>query len=174
MDRCQECGFDWGCTAGEVLAEIGRWGSSYRAGLTRLLPGEDGDVLIRTRPASGVWSALEYTVHVRDVANFYLDRMRRVLAEDRPTMDAVDFGSMAEERKYNGEDVEDVITRLTDSASSAAEVLGSLEPEEWDRVGVGSEGSERTVLVLSRRLAHDGHHLLLDLGRVLRAVRQSR
>lgn len=172
MKRCQECGFDWDSTGDEVIAEIDRWGDSYRAGLTRLLPGEDGDALIRTRPAPQVWSALEYTVHMRDVASFYLERIQRVLSEDRPTMTAADFAAMAESRHYNDESVEGVLVAFADIANSASALLKSLDDAQWDRVGIGSEGDERTVLVLAGRLAHDGHHHLLDLGRVLRAVRE--
>ena len=173
MNRCEECGFDWDSEPAEVIAEIGRWGTSYRAGLTRSLPGEDREALARTRPAPTVWSALEYTVHMRDVARFYLDRIQRVLNEDRPTMEAANFPSMAETRRYNDEDVEGALDALTTAADSAADLLKSLDSEQWARVGVGSQGDERTVLVLARRLAHDGHHHLLDLGRVLRTVRQA-
>lgn len=173
MRRCGECGFDWDSTRPDVIAEIDGWATAYRAGLTRLLDGENGDELVRTRPAPGVWSAIEYTAHMRDVARFYLERIQRVLSQERPTMAAADFAVMAESLRYNDEHVEDAVTALADFASSASALLKTLDDEQWDRIGVGSEGDERTVLVLGRRLAHEGHHHLLDLGRVLRAVRQS-
>ena len=171
MNRCAECGFDWDATSVDVIADIASWSTAYRAGLTRFLEGEDGDVLVRTRPAPQVWSALEYTVHMRDVVHFYLDRIQRVLSEDRPVMAAADFSTLAQTGRYNDEEIERTLTALDTAAKSAARLLSSLEPAHWARAGVGSEGDERTVLVLARRLAHDGHHHLLDLGRVLRAVR---
>lgn len=174
MRRCDECGFDWDSTATEVIAEIDRWAPAYRAGMTRLLPGESGDDLVRTRPAPGVWSALEYTVHMRDVAKFYLDRIQTVLSEERPPLAAADFASMAETKRYNDEPVDDALTQFADHAASASDLLKSLDDNQWNRVGIGSQGDERTILVLGRRLAHDGHHHLLDLGRALRAVRESR
>ncbi|HUR49915.1 MAG TPA: DinB family protein [Acidimicrobiales bacterium] len=174
MRRCEECGFDWDSTGDEVITEIDRWPASYRAGLTRLLPGEDGEALVRTRPAPLVWSALEYTVHMRDVSRFYLERIQRVLAEDRPVMEAADFTAMAENRNYNDEDVEDALGAFSDLAVTSSTLLTSLEPNHWQRTGIGNEGDERTVLTLARRLAHDGHHHLLDVGRVLRTVRQAR
>jgi len=173
MRLCQECGFDWDSGPDEVVTEIQRLPRAYRAGLTRLLKGEDGDTLVRTRPAPEVWSALEYTAHMRDVLSFYLDRIRRVLAEDRPTMEAADFASMVQERRDGEENVEAVLAALEDGARAASTLLASLDDAQWERVGFGSEGDERSVLVLAGRLAHDGHHHLLDLGRVLRWVRDS-
>lgn len=118
-----------------------------------------------------MWSALEYTAHMRDVLSFYTERIRGVLAEDRPTMAAADFASMADERRYDQEDVTAVLDAVDQGASSASTLLASLAPDDWARVGIGSGGDERTVLVLTRRLVHDGHHHLLDVGRVLRQVR---
>ena len=172
MSRCAECGFDWESPPEDVIPEIERWASSYRAALTRFLAGDDQSQIVRSRPAPDVWSALEYTAHMRDVIDFYRDRIDRVLREDRPAMDAADFSSMAESRNYRDEGVEAVLESLVGGAADVAARLRSLAPEEWDRVGIGSEGDERTVLVLSRRLAHDGHHHLLDIGRGLRQLRQ--
>lgn len=172
MSRCAECGFDWDIGATEVVAEVGRFGQAYRAGLTRFLDGEDGEALVRRRPSPGVWSALEYAAHMRDVAAFYLDRIERVLAEDRPVMAAVGFARLAEERRYAEEHVEPVLDALGRATHKAAARLAGLTTEEWSRVGIGSEGGERTVLVLARRLAHDGHHHLLDIGRGLRHIRE--
>ena len=170
--RCEECGFDWEAKPSDLIGEIDAWPASYRAALTRFLSGEDADALVRTRPAPQVWSALEYTAHMRDVAVFYLDRIERVLAEDRPRMSAADFRSMAESRRYNEDSVDSVLAALSAASTSAAELLRSLDPAQWRRVGLGSDGDERTVMVLAGRLAHDGHHHLLDVGRALRAVRK--
>lgn len=172
MARCAECGFDWDIGTSEVIAEIARFGQAYRAGLTRFLDGEDGEALVRRRPSPGVWSALEYAAHMRDVVAFYLERIERVVSEDRPTMTAVGFADLAEERRYAEEHVGSVLDALAQGADTAAARLADLTPEQWARVGIGSEGGERTVLVLARRLAHDGHHHLLDIGRGLRSIRE--
>ena len=53
------------------------------------------------------------------------------------------------------------------SSSRSVELrLRGLAPEQWNRVGLGVDGEERTLVVLARRLAPDGHHHLMDLDRL--------
>ncbi|HWI03460.1 MAG TPA: hypothetical protein VNT52_06465, partial [Acidimicrobiales bacterium] len=64
--KCQECGFDYETLdPAEIPAALRAFAKRYRAPLTRFLPGEDGDAVVRQRPAEGTWSALEYAAHVR-------------------------------------------------------------------------------------------------------------
>jgi hypothetical protein len=168
--RCDECGFDWDTPSEELVAELASFGQAYEACLT-LLPGEDVSVL-REQPAPTVWSALEYTAHLRDVVDFYGERIHRVVDEERPQLTARDFAALAEERSYNREDPAAVLNQLAQACSATATSLCRVTAGEWQRAGVGSEGDERTVLVLARRLVHDGHHHLLDVRRVLAAARK--
>jgi hypothetical protein len=110
---------------------------------------------------------------MRDVVDFYMDRIERVLREDRPILLAADFASMVETRRYRDEDIEAVLDALDHRSNEGAVQLGQLVAEEWDRVGFGREGGERTVLSLARRLAHEGHHHLIDLEDVLTGLTDS-
>ena len=168
-----ECGFDWDAGADATIAAIAGFPEAYEKCLTRFLAGEDADQLLRARPAPGVWSAVEYAAHLRDVIDFYRDRIERVLTESRPQMHSVGFARLAEERGYATEEIGPVLAAIGDGAREVAGRLRALDRDEWDRVGIGSDGDERSVLVLSRRLAHDGHHHLLDIGRGLRRLRES-
>lgn len=85
-----------------------------------------------------------------------------------------DFASMAEARRYRDEDVEAVLDALDRRATAASEQLARLPAADWGRVGLGSDGGERTGLVLARRLAHEGHHHLADLDDVFRRLTQPR
>jgi hypothetical protein len=176
MSRCDECGFDLEMPADEVAAVVARLGAAYRGRLHDFIAqarARHQPDLIRVRPEPAVWSALEYTAHMRDVVDFYIGRIERVLHENRPTLPAVDFTSMAEIRRYRDEDVETALDALDRRATAASAQLGQLAAEDWSRVGLGSEGGERSVLTLARRLAHDGHHHLVDLQRVLTAVTEA-
>lgn len=175
--HCDECGFDTRTMSeDELVTTIASFARRYRAPLTRFLPGEDGAAVVRRRPAPEVWSALEYAAHVRDVLAFYRGRVERVLAEERPTFDAVGPISPPERvERYHLEDVTGVAEQLAVEATALADLLGSLSPGQWQRVGLSSEGdgAERTVRVLAERAAHDPSHHLLDVGRSLRAARSS-
>ena len=169
MNRCEECGFDWD---GDE-SRLGTFADRYNKPLTRFLPNEDPDVVLRTRPEPAVWSALEYTAHVRDVFAFYRDRISRALTEDRPQYVALDPDAVCIERAYNAEDPADTARSLAEAERELVAVLDGLSDEQWDRVGIGVDGDDRTVRVLARRAAHEASHHMLDIGRVLRAVRQS-
>ena len=157
--------FDWDLSAEDACEVIGGLGEGYRARMGRFIDAPDNSIL-RQRPSPAVWSALEYAAHVRDVIAFYADRIDRVLNEERPQMTAADFSSMPERRGYLHDDPVGVLDAITGSATSIAIRLRSLAPEQWTRIGIGTDGEPRTILVLARRLAHDGHHHLFDLDRL--------
>ena len=102
---CAECGFDFDACEPTTTPEIiGKLGSRYRIPLSRGLADEDLDALLRTRPATGGWSALEYACHMRDVFRLNIFRIERVVAEDRPSFEAADREKVAIDRDYNGQD----------------------------------------------------------------------
>lgn len=108
--------------------------------------------------------------HIRDVIGFYADRIDRVLNEEQPDMIGADFSSLPERRGYLEDDPLEVLDTIYNSSMSVEQVLRSLAPARWSRIGIGTAGDERTTLVLARRLAHDGHHHLLDLDRLVEAL----
>jgi Xaa-Pro aminopeptidase len=173
--RCDECGFDGGSSSNdELVAAVQGFAVRYRAPLTRFLADEgDGVEVLRRRPSPAVWSALEYAAHARDSLDFYVARIERVLAEDRPTLTAVGWSAQAEIRKWNDEEPVAVAGSLAVVVERLAALLASLSASQWERVGLSSEGdgAERTVRVLAERAVHEGHHHLLDVGRSLRAAR---
>jgi hypothetical protein len=171
LRRCEECGFDWDGT--DSVDVIRAAAERYPRPLSRLLTGEDPDVVLRTRPEPRVWSALEYAGHVRDTLDFYCDRVERAVTEDRPQFGPLDHEALCEERRYNEEDAVRTAAGVTEAAVKLADYLDGLDDDQWDRVGLGTDGDERTVRELARRAAHESHHHLLDIGRVLRAVRQT-
>jgi hypothetical protein len=175
--RCDECGFDGDAMSNDALVGTLRgFPRRYRAPLTRFLPDVgDGLAVLRRRPAPEVWSALEYAAHARDSLEFYVERVARVLAEDRPTLHAVGWSTQAEVRGWNDESPTSVADSFAEIAERLASLLESLSESQWQRVGLSSEGdgAERTVRVLAERAVHEGHHHLLDIGRSLRAARSA-
>lgn len=169
-ERCDECGFEYkSLQPGDAAVALRSFPKRYRAPLTRLLPGEDAS-LLRARPEPTVWSALEYAAHVRDVFDAYGERVQRTLVEDGPVFEAIAPDEMAAERRYNEQDPEVVAGELAASAEALAAILDGVPDDGWDRVGF-ARGDERSVLYTAQRAVHEGHHHLLDIGRVMRTVR---
>ena len=172
--RCDECGFVYDDLApGEIPAAIRAFAKRYRAPLTRFLPGEDGDSLVRERPAAATWSPLEYAAHVRDVFASYHGWITQCVTEERPVLEGPGPDEAAELRRYNEDDPVVVADALAANAERLASTVESVPDDGWDRIGLRRD-EERTVLFSARRAVHEGSHHLLDIGRGLRAARDRR
>ena len=155
---CAQCGFSWDATPAEATSEVERAAALYSALLDRL--GAEG---LRQRPDESVWSPIEHVGHVRDVTAFYSDRIEQIVTIDRPRLDAAGFAAMVEARRAVSEDSRAVLAELQDDLLRTSALLARLTLGDWQRVGIGSEGDERTVLDLVRRLAHELCHHRSDL-----------
>ncbi len=169
---CGECGFAYtDLAAADTPAAIRAFGRRFRAPLTRFLKGEDGDALVRTRPAPDTWSALEYAAHVRDVFGNYERWVVQTLAEDRPVLEGPGPDTLAAEGRYNELDPVTVADELAATAERLAATIEAVPEDGWERVGIRRD-EERSVAFTARRAVHEGNHHLLDIGRGLRAVRE--
>ena len=174
-ERCEECGFDADALSpADITAALRSLPRRYRAPLTRFLPGEDGDAVVRRKPDASTWSALEYACHVRDVLDVYAARVQRMLTEDRPTLESMSRDERAARDRYNEQDPGAVADQLADNAERLAGLLDGVAEADWDRTAIHPypEPAPRSLLWMARHVAHEGSHHLLDIGRVLRAVRE--
>jgi hypothetical protein len=172
-ERCEECGWQAASvTTDNAEATVRDLGRQYRAPLTRLLP-TDPDDLLRRRPSATTWSALEYAAHVRDVIALWGGALHKLLTEDRPVVPRPD-PSIADEAAaagdYNALDPTVTADELAANAERMARKVATIGADQWDRVIVlGDE--EMTAIAVARKVAHEGAHHLLDIGRSLRAAR---
>jgi hypothetical protein len=169
--RCEECGFDYEALGpAEIPAAVRAFAKRYRAPLTRFIRDEDGDALVRRRPAPEVWSALEYAAHVRDVFANYDRWIGQCLAEEHPVMEGPGPDELAAAGRYNEDDPGAVADARAANAERLAATIEAVPADGWDRSGI-RRGEERSVLLMARRAVHEGSHHLLDIGRGLRTVR---
>jgi hypothetical protein len=75
------------------------------------------------------------------------------------------FAEAADRDAYNAEVVSFSLDGLTAVADRLAARLRDLGPEDWERVGIGSDGDLRTITRLARSAAYDVQHHLLDVAR---------
>ncbi len=174
LPPCEECGFDYeALDPADAPAAIRAFAKRYRMPLTRFLRDEDGDALVRRRPAPEVWSALEYAAHVRDVFESYDRWIRQILDDERPVLEGPAPNDLATERRYGDDDPATVADALAANAERLAFTVETVPADGWERVGL-RRGEERSVWLHARRAVHEGNHHLLDIGRGLRAVRDQR
>lgn len=170
-ERCAECGFDpTGFGPAELPAAVAVLGKRFRAPLTRFLAGED-DRIVRAHPYPGTWSALAYACHVRDGLAVFDGRIGRMLAEDDPALGWWDHEAAVEAEGYDGQDPVAVAAAVDANATALAATLAAVPGGAWARTGTRRPGEAFTVLGAGRFALHEGHHHLLDIGRVLRAAR---
>jgi hypothetical protein len=170
-ERCPECAFDpGGVAAADLPAAVDGLGRKYQAPLTRFLPGEDASLLV-AHPLEGVWSALAYACHVRDVLAVFDARIARMLTEDAPEFGWWDHEAAVEGDAYETQPTAEVAAAIAANAAALSATLAGVPDDAWDRTGTRGDGELFTVLGAGRYALHEGTHHLLDIGRVLRAAR---
>jgi S-DNA-T family DNA segregation ATPase FtsK/SpoIIIE len=171
---CDECGFDYASEDETTIPErLRKLGGRFGVPLSKFLPGEDGDALLRAHPVEGAWSALEYACHVRDVLLVQRDRVAQVLAEETPTFEPMRRNERAVELVYNEQDPTVVASEVAGAADALAIAFADLTTDQWARTGVYGypEPAERSLVWIGQHTVHELSHHLLDVGRTLRAAR---
>jgi hypothetical protein len=125
--------------------------------------------VVRRRPPTGGWSALEYAAHYRDVLALYEYRIGRVLVRDGVELESEDQDVWAVDRAYNEQPVEEVLAALATNAESMAATIAGVPDDGWDRGGM-REGERITVLWMVQQTVHEGSHHLRDIQRILPEV----
>src|SRR5579884_450019 len=97
------------------------------------------------RPVAGKWSTLEVVCHLADFEPILADRMKRVIAEDRPQLIGADENRFAAALAYNERDMEEELAVIESTRAQLARILRRLPDEALGRVGVHNERGPRTL-----------------------------
>ena len=112
------------------------------------------------RPVPGKWSTLEVVCHVADFDPILADRMKRVIAEDRPQLLGADEKRFAAALAYHQRDVEEELALIERTRGQMARILHTLPDEALGRVGVHNERGELTLeRMLTLATNHVPHHV---------------
>lgn len=111
-------------------------------------------------PIPGTWSIQQLVLHLMDSDLVGSDRMKRVIAEDEPTLLAYDETRFAERLFYEKMDAEAACGIFAENRRMTACVLELLAPADFERVGMHTERGRETLLDLVVGYAdHLDHHL---------------
>jgi hypothetical protein len=114
---------------------------------------------VRARPIPGKWSTLEVVCHLADFEPVYLDRMKVILVEEKPTFFGRDENSFAAKFAYHQRDLGEELNVIESCRQSMTRILRTLPPTDFQRVGVHSEAGEMCFETLLRRVTnHLTHH----------------
>ncbi len=112
------------------------------------------------RPVPGKWSTLEVVCHLADFDPILADRMKRVIAEDRPQLLGADENRFAAALAYHDRDAEEELAIIAQTRSQMAKILRRLPDAALGRVGVHNERGELTLeRLLTMTTNHIPHHV---------------
>ncbi len=115
---------------------------------------------IKARPVAGKWSTLEVVCHLTDFDPIYADRMKRVIAEENPSLPGANENKFAAVLSYHDRDLEEELTILEKTRSQMARILRKLPDSALARTGVHSERGPVTLeKLLTLVTGHIVHHL---------------
>src|SRR5260370_19937020 len=130
----------------------------YEAGAAELraaVAGMSREQLV-ARPIAGKLSTLEVVCHLADFDPIHADRMKRVIAEERPILVGADENRFLAALAYHDRDLEDEVTIVQRTRSQLARILRRLPEAAFQRVGNHTELGTRT---LERLLAGRSNHI---------------
>ncbi len=107
-------------------------------------------------PAPGTWSIQQIVVHLADADAVAAYRMRRIIAEDQPRLDAYDENAFVARLHYQEADAALACEAFRVGRERMAEILRRVPPAAFARVGLHPEVGE---LPLGRLLRVYVHHL---------------
>ena len=113
----------------------------YRSGhavIAESLAGID-EAGLDARPADGGWTPREVVHHTADSEMTSAVRLRRLIAEENPTIVGYDGDIFAERLHYADRPIEPALEAIAASRSTTAEILDRLTEAEWARTGTHTE-----------------------------------
>lgn len=163
-DPCRACGFEWNLTPEHAVA------------LVREVPGGFADRLRlamgRERHPELAWTPSAYVSHVADNLRTWAERLIGALRDGIVEVPGYDPDLLAAARRYDDISPAAALWSLTWASRAWVEAI-----EEALAAGVvlrhAARGPQRAGDV-ARNNAHDAHHHLYDVGRILDAGRSER
>jgi hypothetical protein len=138
-----------------LLAETPQRIAALTAGLT---PAQ-----LRTAPRQGEWSANDVLAHLRSCADMWGNCIAAILAEDTPTIRAINPTTWIKQTDYPELEFQPSLHVFTTQRTNLLAVLGPLPPEAWARGAIvtgAGKPLERTVLFYAQWLArHEQPHI---------------
>jgi hypothetical protein len=115
---------------------------------------------LAARPIPGKWTTLEVICHLADFEIVGADRIKRVIAENDPTLPGGDENLFASRLAYPQRDAEEELLLIELIRKQVARILRSLKPEDFQRRGIHTEAGPLSLEdFVQRSTRHIPHHV---------------
>ena len=136
--------------------------NDYAAGpqlLREAVKGMSRDQLL-ARPIAGKWSTLEVVAHIADFEIVGADRIKRTIAEDKPTLPDGDENLFANGLAYHSRELDEELQVIGSIRAQVTRILRTLEEDDFARIGVHSAAGPMTLAqYIERGANHIKHHI---------------
>jgi hypothetical protein len=132
-------------------------------------------VQLRKAPAPGEWSANDVLAHLRSCADARGEFIRAMLAEDRPTLRAIDPRTLIEQTDYPELEFGPSFRSFTRQRARLLTFLKALPKKSWSRTAIvtgGGPARERTVLFYAQWLARHERPHVKQVERIVGTMRR--
>jgi hypothetical protein len=135
--------------------------AQYKAGVDEVLRALDGFPTdqLAAHPLPGKWSVAEIVHHLADSEMMSAMRLRKLLSEAHPILQAYDQDEWAQRMRYEERPLAPAITAFRGARETTAQLLDSMTDADWRRLGWHTEsGSYHSERWLEIYAAHAHGH----------------
>ena len=135
--------------------------AQYKAGVEEVLQALDGFPAdqLAAHPVPGKWSVAEIVHHLADSEMMSAMRLRKLLAEAHPVIQAYDKDEWAQRMRYEERPLAPAIAAFRAARETTAQLLDSMTAADWRRLGWHTEsGSFHSERWLEIYAAHAHGH----------------
>ncbi|HEX8175076.1 MAG TPA: DinB family protein [Pyrinomonadaceae bacterium] len=125
---------------------------------------------LTSHPIEGKWSACEIVQHLADSEMTSAIRIRKLIAQDKPSIESYDQEAFAVRLRYNERDMQPAMDAFKGARSSTAQLLRTLTEEEWKREGSHPEHATYTAEDWLRIYAEHAHNHAAQIRRLREAL----
>src|SRR5207253_4924709 len=115
---------------------------------------------------AGKWSAAEIVHHLADSETTSALRLRRLLVEDHPLIQAYDQDEYAAKLHYRERDMAPALEAFCSARATTAQLLDLMTEEDWQREGAHSESGSYNAEDWLRIYAAHAHNHAAQIGRL--------
>jgi len=144
------------------MKTVGQMIEAYLAGVNTLRNAVSGMFRehLEARPIPGKWSTLEVVCHLSDFEPILADRMKRIIAMDRPLLMGADEDRFVANLAYHQRDLNEELAVIDVTRQQMARILRAVPNEALSRPGIHNERGLITLEnMLSGAINHILHHI---------------
>ena len=139
----------------ELIDQYQQGGEKLRKAVAGL-----SDADLKAFPVPGTWSIQQIVLHLMDSDLINADRMKRIIAEENPTLIGYDETKFTSNLFYHDQSAADAVTIFDLNRKNFAMLLRKLPAAAFDRVGTHNEAGVMTLTQWIKRTSnHLEHHL---------------